>query len=544
MDVSRKFIVRFIRYFLVLYISITLIICSLFVYFLFSSEQSFLEDEIQDETSYTISEHFKFKDGRVYPDKMMINYIRDKHGIIVVKDESDNIIYKSDNDFKLKPLTNYRSEEVTTWQLPNNYQVIYLQNASLNEARRKLEFEAKDAYQYLDDNQLSLFVAGKDLKRVRGNLDTGVVNNALFEHKNLDGYQQYYFVSYFKDNKNYYVVQKNPNPQDTKAIFAENSYLYDDEFMNVVKNFLKWYGIMNLLILFAILILSYLLGNRLAEPLRHFSKWVEQLSKGEYRVLNNDKIYKNGVLRRKFRMYSPIDDAILKLTGKLADDNNYQSKMNVQRENWVRGITHDLKTPLSSIYGYAKLINSDLPLTRAEEQKFMGIIEDKALYIDQLLKDLNMVYQLKSDGIQFHTEERELVEYIHAFVDQYGNNGLSYLHQENARINIDASRMDRVLTNIVSNSFTHNQNVTVWINTYTKDKHAVIEIADNGQGIPQEELIHIFDQFYRGKKTNEHHNGSGLGLSVAKEIVELHDGTIDVVSSVAGTKFLISLPTM
>ncbi|WP_414052168.1 sensor histidine kinase [Macrococcus animalis] len=521
----------------------TFIICAFFLYFLFSSEHDFLEEDMQDKASFTMSEYFKFKGDKVIPDKKMVHYIKKNNGIMVVKNKSHEVIYTSDKDFKLRPLNEYRSEEFTTWEMPDGHQVIYLQNKILNEARRKLEHDSSDAKEYIHKHNLGLFVAdGDKLKKVHGTFDTDIVNNTIFEHKNNDNYQNYFFVSYYKGNKNYYVIEKNPHPADTKAIFAENSYLYDKEFMDVIKRFLVWYAWLNLFVLIAILILSYSIGNRLAQPLRHFSKWVEQLAKGDYSVLNNAKIYRNGRLRRKYRMYSPIDASIAKLTGKLADDKNYQSKMNIQRENWVRGITHDLKTPLSSIYGYAKILNSDLSLDIDQQKKFISIIEDKALYIDQLLKDLNLVYQLKSDGIQFHTEETCLRSYIENFVSQYGNNGLSYVYQEDATINVDTSRIDRVLTNIVSNSFTHNVNVEVWISTYGNGDTAVIEIADNGQGIPQEELAHIFNQFYRGKGTNEHHNGSGLGLSVAKEIIELHDGTIDVISSVAGTKFLITLP--
>ncbi|MGK0576653.1 sensor histidine kinase [Macrococcus capreoli] len=543
MNISNKFMMRFIRYFLLFYFSITFMICAFFVYFLFTTELDFFEQDLQSVDSITMSEYMQVNGDKVKPANKLINFVKQTDGVLIVMNKAHQVIYNSDKQFQLKPLNTYRSDEFSTWALADGKQVIYIQNSVLNEARRQLEHDESHAQDYLNLHHLSLFVADKtNLKKLSGEFDEDVVNNAIFEHKNHDNFQQYFFVTFYKDGKNYYVIQKNNQPEDTKAIFAENSYLYDKDFMSVVKNFLIWYGWLNLFVLAAILLLSFLIGNRLAQPLRHFSRWVEQLAKGDYAVLNNDKVYKNGRLRRKYRMYSSIDDAIAKLTGKLADDKDYQSKMNVQRENWVRGITHDLKTPLSSIYGYAKLLNSGMPLEAAEKKKFMAIIEDKALYIDQLLKDLNMVYQLKSDGIQFHTEETCLKSYIESFVAQYGNKGLSYVHQENATIHIDASRMDRVLTNIVSNSFTHNLNVEVWINTYMNGHNAVIEIADNGQGIPQEDLEHIFEQFYRGKKTNEHHNGSGLGLSVAKEIVELHDGTIDVVSSEAGTKFLITLP--
>ncbi|WP_414053156.1 sensor histidine kinase [Macrococcus equi] len=493
--------------------------------------------------SFTMSQYFKMTKNSAQPHKNMLSYVKKHDGIIIVKNKQGKIIYSSQSDYHLRPLYTYSSEELTTWEMPGGQQVLYLQHVTLNRAKHQLEQGDKDAKSFIETHQLALFEADKSrLNKIYGAFDSDVINDNLFKHKNHDNFQQYFYVNFVKDNKHYYVVQKNPEPEDTKEIFAENSFLYDEDFIYIVKKFFVWYAWMNLVVLLAILALSFFIGSRLAQPLRHFSLWLDRLAKGDYTVLNNDKIYKNGRLRRKYRMYSSIDGAIAKLTGKLADDNNYQRKMNIQRENWVRGITHDLKTPLSSIYGYAKILNSDMNLEVGEQKKFIGIIEDKALYIDQLLKDLNMVYQLKSDGIQFHTEETPLAAYIEAFVSQYGNKGLSYVHKENAEIHIDKSRMDRVLTNIVSNSFTHNTSVEVWINTYMNGDNAVIEIADNGQGIPQEELTHIFEQFYRGKKTNEHHNGSGLGLAVAKEIVELHDGTIDVVSSVAGTKFLITLP--
>lgn len=543
MNISNKFMVRFIRYFLIFYFSVTFIICACFVYFLFQSEQMFFEKDVQRADSATLNESFKFKDNKVIANKQMLEQVKKDNAVIIVKDKNKKIIFNSDKNFELKSLTAYQSDEFTTWELPGGQQVIYVQNGILNTARNMVENNDKNAKDYLNKHQIAMFVAEHNkLKKLSGPYDTDVVNNTLFTHKNGDDFQKYYFVTFAKDKKNYYLVQKNPHPADTKAIYAEDSFMYDETFMAVIKSFFIWYGWMNVFVLLAILLLSFFIGNRLAQPLRHFSKWLEQLARGDYTVLNNKKIYKNGRLRRKYRLYSPIDGAIAKLTGKLADDKDYQSKMNVQRENWVRGITHDLKTPLSSIYGYAKILNSGMPLEPADQKKFTAIIEDKALYIDQLLKDLNMVYQLKSDGIQFHTEEAQLRAYIESFVSQYGNKSLSYVHQEDATIHIDKSRMDRVLTNIISNSFTHNVGVDVWVSTYANGDNAVIEIADNGQGIPQEDLIHIFDQFFRGKKTNEHHNGSGLGLSVAKEIVELHDGTIDVVSSVAGTKFLITLP--
>jgi signal transduction histidine kinase len=84
--------------------------------------------------------------------------------------------------------------------------------------------------------------------------------------------------------------------------------------------------------------------------------------------------------------------------------------------------------------------------------------------------------------------------------------------------------------------------VDVWLSTTVDDQMLVIAITDNGNGIKKEELPYIFDHYYRGTNTTTDHNGSGLGLAVAQQIVRSHSGSIEVESSVAGTQFRIYLP--
>jgi len=105
----------------------------------------------------------------------------------------------------------------------------------------------------------------------------------------------------------------------------------------------------------------------------------------------------------------------------------------------------------------------------------------------------------------------------------------------------DRALMKRAFTNILYNSLVHNDEHTVMtINIYKKDK-IYIEIEDNGRGIPEEDLSKLFERYYRGTDTGESHKGSGLGLNIAKQIIELHGGMIHVESSVGvGTKFIVT----
>lgn len=153
-----------------------------------------------------------------------------------------------------------------------------------------------------------------------------------------------------------------------------------------------------------------------------------------------------------------------------------------------------------------------------------------------------MTYQLKNHHLEFNKETVNVGEYIQQFIDSFDHPNLYAVNRLNQTVKLDKERMNRVLMNIVSNAFTYNEDIEVWINSFADDPDIVIEIGDNGKGIPQEELPYIFNRYYRGTNTTTNNEGSCLGLAVAKQIVENHQGQISVHSSIAGTKFQIRLP--
>ena len=153
-----------------------------------------------------------------------------------------------------------------------------------------------------------------------------------------------------------------------------------------------------------------------------------------------------------------------------------------------------------------------------------------------------MTYQLKNDHFEFNKQSVNVGEYIQQFINSFNHPNLHAVNLLNQNVKLDKERMNRVLMNIVSNAFIYNDNIEVWINSFAEGNDIVIEIGDNGKGISREEIPYIFNRYYRGTNTTTNQEGSGLGLAVAKQIVENHRGQISVHSSIAGTKFQISLP--
>lgn len=540
MNLSQKFIYRLIGYFFLFYFLFILVVLGTIGAAFSVYQDKLLETYVMDESTTTMRSYIDTTTDKVKVKKVLLDKVKDS-GTLYVK-KNNKIIYQSGKE-KLLPLAEYDEWMFSTWQTEKDIEVIFVENNQMLKSKMKFEVDAKDRYDFLKKKHMSLFkyVQGKGVERVVGNLPVKDVNREIFRNYNTDDYSKYAFTTFTKKKEKYFIVKKNEDVQDERSIYSDD-LKYNKELVDALKIFAKWFSVFNIIIILIIIFIAWLIGGRLTRPLLHYISWVEQLGLGHYQLPNNTKLYKNGFLKRKYRMYDAVDKAISKLTHKLSHDKDYRQKVNKLREDWVRGITHDIKTPLSSIYGYSKILNSGMEMTDEERLKFTKIIEDKSEYIDQLLKDLNMTYQLKNDGIDIHPEPVLLNEYIKHFVSKFNNDYLAYVNDTKISVMIDSERMDRVMNNIITNSFLHNKDVNVWINTFVEGHEAIIKISDNGSGIDPNDLPYIFDQFYRGQKTTEHHSGSGIGLSVSKQIVEAHNGTITVHSSGEGTQFEIRLP--
>ncbi|MEK5036455.1 sensor histidine kinase [Sporosarcina sp. FSL K6-3457] len=318
--------------------------------------------------------------------------------------------------------------------------------------------------------------------------------------------------------------------------------LFHDFFMRMLIGFAIFHGV---LLLF-IVSFSLWIGRRLGRPVFYFLKRIDRLSKKDYTLLE-DKILRNakdGKLKRKYRIYSDVDQSLLTLANSLEANERKLKKTEQLREDWVTGLSHDLKTPLSSIYGYSVMLGSDHEWTSEEVQKFALVMQEKAGYMDDLINDLTYTYQLKNDGVVLEKEHVELGGYVRGYVER---NSLEELHihesSEPVYVSIDLKRFGRVLDNVIGNAVKHNPAETSIHMSVTSDTNVVLlQVRDEGVGMAADVLENLFDRYYRGTNTTSDGSGTGLGMTIAKQLVEAHSGWIQADSDHSGTTITLALP--
>jgi signal transduction histidine kinase len=208
------------------------------------------------------------------------------------------------------------------------------------------------------------------------------------------------------------------------------------------------------------------------------------------------------------------------------------------REEWIANITHDLKTPLSPIRGYAELISDPDGQPEADDiRKYGAIILKNSAYAEELINDLKLTYQLKNEMLPLQKSKQNIIRFVKELVidllnhPEFEQRKISFYSScETAEMFFDAALLKRALDNLIVNALVHNETETeVYVSIMTGDG-IHITIQDNGRGMKKEEMDNLFVRYYRGKNTAAKAEGSGLGMTIAKQIVELHGGTITVLS--------------
>ena len=221
------------------------------------------------------------------------------------------------------------------------------------------------------------------------------------------------------------------------------------------------------------------------------------------------------------------------------------------REEWLANITHDLKTPLAPIRGYAELLsesNTDIP--SEQSRKYGAIILRNTLYAEQLVNDLKLTYQLESNMLPLKKEMLNIIRFVKEVVidllntpDFEGRDISFRANDETAVCLFDPLLFRRAITNIIVNALTHNTPDTKVRISLESDTGVKLTVADSGNGMTAEELGNLFTRYYRGTSTEIKPEGSGLGMAIAKQIVEAHGGSIRAECTQGiGTTITIELP--
>lgn len=269
----------------------------------------------------------------------------------------------------------------------------------------------------------------------------------------------------------------------------------------------------------------------------------------------------NGVRDISLRNYKPMKEAgvfgqlyhsLNKMDAEIQHSEKLQEETDRTRKEWIANITHDLKTPLSPIKGYAELLADENSLDLQAVRDYGTIIQKNADHIETLINDLKLTYQLEAGALPYAPQEVNVVRFLKELViDMINTPAFSEREiafksdMQEAVAEFDPDLLRRAIQNIMINALVHNPpdtKVSIVVSNVHENRFC-ISISDNGTGMSEAELSHLWNRYYRGTSTAEKAEGSGLGLAISKQIISLHGGDINVNSRIGeGAEFSVVLP--
>ncbi|RMG92288.1 MAG: sensor histidine kinase [Chloroflexi bacterium] len=246
-----------------------------------------------------------------------------------------------------------------------------------------------------------------------------------------------------------------------------------------------------------------------------------------------------------------LEELVAYRTQALADANEELKRLNKEKDAFLAVLTHDMRTPLTSIKGYATILR-DRELSRTQQVQIANIILRSEETLLDIVNNILEIETLQS-GTPVLLEKSTfdlalLVKSVAESLEAQAIEKQITLYYETVPkpiiIDADMKKIERVLLNLISNAIKYTpEEGEVCVRTYTNGRFACIEVKDTGYGIPEDELPHIFERFRRVKDHQHMAIGTGLGLSIVKSLVDAHHGEIHVTSQVdKGSTFTVKLP--
>ena len=315
-----------------------------------------------------------------------------------------------------------------------------------------------------------------------------------------------------------------------------------------------YYGMQEFLpVLFPAVIVSFLIAlgisvifsRRFAysvtKPLQDISKEMLKV-RGDYGELHFDQY--------KYPEINVIADTTMKMSRNVKDYLSRIEKEKQIRQEFFSNASHELKTPITSIQGYAELLESGMIVDEEMKADFARRIKKEAENMTGLINDILMISRLEAKDAEVVFSQVRISVLLDDILDSLkplAAQSQVFIHSDCQPISIEANpqQMKELLNNLITNAVKYNRpGGQVWIQIREKGDAMLIRVRDNGMGIPEDSLDRIFERFYRvDKGRSRKQGGTGLGLSIVKHIVSFYQGTIRVSSELdKGSEFVVELP--
>ena len=348
---------------------------------------------------------------------------------------------------------------------------------------------------------------------------------------------------YEHENKKYSLSEENFIMQDGSnyRIITLNEIIYVGDYYRSFITFV-FISFLVIFVIASIIVQKQNLKNIII-PITDLRKETEKLRVGELETAITEKGY--GEVRE-------LGVAIEQLRLQLKNSIYYQQKVDENRKFLISSISHDLKTPVTSIRGYIDGVLDGVADTDEKKKYYLSNAIEKTKMINTMIEDLLLYSKLDLNQMTFEKDKVDIIKYIDSCIEESSEE----FTLENKRIIfennlltsyfviMDVTKFKRVVQNIMDNAKRSIQKQAGQLKIILRETNSsvIIEFKDNGKGISEHDLPYIFDRFYRADTAREVKGSSGLGLAIAKQIVEGLGGRIWAVSEIGhGASIIISL---
>lgn len=286
----------------------------------------------------------------------------------------------------------------------------------------------------------------------------------------------------------------------------------------------------------------HMFTRKTSDYLAEISDGIDEIAKGDFhksvRVMGEDEIA---------NIAEKINNMTREIQILIENEREYEK----EKSDLITNVAHDLRTPLTSIIGYLDLVKRKSELSREDREKYINIAYDKSKRLEKLISDLFEFTKVGAERVQVHLVDLDFKKFMEQMVEEFYPSfedvNLECMVQDelvNGRLMADPDLLARGIANLFSNAVKYGKDgKVIKVRLREDEEYIYLNLTNYGEIIPEEDLGHIFDKFFRVENSrSEETGGTGLGLAIAKKVIHLHHGKIRVSSDYKGTVFAISLP--
>ena len=456
--------------------------------------------------------------------KLNLKEIAGEDGTIEILDENYNLIYSLGKDINKEKYNEDEINAIPNYRKDDTYLNIYDYYSENGESYNLIIAES-----YYSEGVISnsLKSTSKWFKVLDKNLNVILESDNAPAKKNYTEKEIIYMRGYYNNGLFIEKYQYINNDGIKRTAIIKSRELYTNSFFKKMNILTKIdFVVFGIAYIILVVIFVFVLRSKFYEPLEKLNKAMELLTEGKR---------KKPVDYSGPREFVDICDRFNIMVSKLEDSENQRKKLMNDKERMMADISHDLKTPITSIQGYAKAL-SDGIIVDEDKDKYIKIIYEKSKKLTELINIFHEYSKLEHPDFNLIFEKVDLSEYLRAYIAlkyedivESGFNIEVDIPEEEMEIKIDKVQLQRVFDNILGNSIKHNEKGTnIYVSLKEKNDIYEIIIADDGKGISKDIANNIFEAFTVGDESRNSKQGSGLGLAIAKTIVDLHGGTIEL----------------